>query len=48
MDVNQELKFCENSTKRIFFFFLGGGESGSGGVGWGGVSVDVYVEVKFL
>ena len=28
MDVNEELKFCENSKKNIFFFW-------GGGVGWG-------------
>ena len=33
MDVNEELKFCENSKKIIF---LGGGEGGSG-LGGGGV-----------
>ena len=37
MDVNEELKFCENLKKNIFF--LGGGGSGRGGgwgSGWGG------------
>ena len=30
MDVNEELKFCENAKKKYsFFFFLGGG-GGSG------------------
>ena len=49
VDVNQELKFCENSKKKFFFFFWGGGGSvaegvmcGGGGSGWwGGVRVDV-------
>ena len=39
MDVNEELKFCENQKKKIF-----GGEQGSG---WG-VRVDVNEELKFL
>ena len=34
VDVNEELKFCENSKKK---FFLGGGVGGSvGGAGLGG------------
>ena len=35
MDVNEELKFCENSKKIFFSFFLGGIGLG-GGVGLGG------------
>ena len=45
MDVNEELKFLwkKNKTKKVFFFvfFLGGG------VGLGGVRVDVNEELKF-
>ena len=45
VDVNEELKFCENSIFFIFiffyFFFWGGG------VGLG-VRVDVNEELKFL
>ena len=41
MDVNEELKFCENSKKK---FFLGGG----GGRVGGGVRVDVNEALKFL
>ena len=38
MEVNEELKFCENSKK-----------NGGGGVqGGGGVRVDVKKELKFL
>ena len=37
MDVNYELKFCEN-TKKKYFFFWGGGPGrvggGGGGSGW--------------
>ena len=40
VDVNEELKFCENSKKKI-----GGGVRG--GSGWG-VRVDVNEELKFL
>ena len=37
MDVNEELKFfCENSKKKIFFFWGGTGEGVGLGVGWGG------------
>ena len=47
VDVNEELKFCENSKKK----FLGGGGSGGlmggSGSGWG-VRVDVNEELKFL
>ena len=39
-DVNDELNFCENSKKKL-------GGSG-GGVGLGGVRVDVKEELKFL
>ena len=42
MDVNEELKI---QKKNIFFFFGGGG---SGGVGLGGVKLDVNEELKFL
>ena len=43
MDVNEELKFCENSKKKIFFWgggrgrgrVGGGGSGGGGGVGGG-------------
>ena len=32
VDVNEELKFCENSKKKfVFFFFLGGGSGRGGG-----------------
>ena len=50
MDVNEELKFCENSKKIYFFFLGGGGRVGGGGgrVGGAGVKVDVNEEVKFL
>ena len=34
VDVNEELKFCENSKKN-FFFFWGGGSGGGGGGGVG-------------
>ena len=42
VDVNREVKFCENSSKKN----LGGGGGGGGGRGWsglggGGVRVDV-------
>ena len=47
MDVNEELKFCENSKKKIFFWG-GGVGSGGRGVGLGGVRVDMNREVKFL
>ena len=52
VDVNEELKFCENSKKKDFFFFGGGGggvvRGGvGGGSGWG-VRVDVNEELKFL
>ena len=43
VDVNEELKFCENSKKKIW----GGGSGGSGGR-VGGVRVDVNEELKFL
>ena len=34
MDVNEELNFfCENSKRKIFFFFLGGGVGLGGQVG---------------
>ena len=41
VDVNEELKFCENSKK------MGGLGVGGGGSGWGGggVRVDVIIEV---
>ena len=43
MDVNEELKFCENSKKKL------GGSGGRVGVGLGGgVRVDVNEELKFL
>ena len=46
MDVNEELKFCENSRN---CFFLGGLRGGVGLVGGGGgVRVDVNEELKFL
>ena len=49
MDVNEELKFCENSKKKNFFFFLGGGGGRWGVSGLGrGVRVDVNNELKFL
>ena len=53
VDVNEELKFfCENSKKN-FFFLGGGGVGGLGrGGGWGsgrgGVRVDVNEELKFF
>ena len=46
MDVNEKLKFCENSKKN-----WGGGGQGAGvgfGGGGGGVRVDVNEELKFL
>ena len=50
MDVNEELKFCENSKKNIFLGGGGvGGGGGGGGVGvGGGVRVDVKEELKVL
>ena len=45
MDEKEELRFCENSKKK-----LGGGVGGGGvggGSGWG-VRVDVNEELKFL
>ena len=56
MDVNEELKFCENSQKKKFGGGGGGGGGGSGGVRlgggsgwWGGeVRVDVNEELKLL
>ena len=47
MDVNEELKFCENLKKKKNFFFFGGGSVGGSGSGWG-VRVDVNEELKFL
>ena len=47
MDVKNELKFCENSKKKIFCGGGGGGGGGSVGVG-GGVRVDVNEELKSL
>ena len=49
MDVNEELKFCENSKKKIFFWGgeVGGSVGGGSGSGWG-VRVDVNKELKFL
>ena len=44
VDVNEELKFCENSKKN---WRGGGGGVGLGG-GGGGVRVDVNEELKFL
>ena len=40
MDVNEELKFCENSKKRFFWGGWVGGSGGGvgGGVGLGGQS----------
>ena len=47
MDVNGEVKLCENSKKKFFFFFWGGG--GGWGVGSGGdVRVDGNGELKLL
>ena len=37
MDVNEELKFLENSKKKFFFFLEGGGGGGSGRVRGGRV-----------
>ena len=42
VDVNREVKFCENSKKK-----MGGGGVRSGG-GVGGVKVDANEELKFL
>ena len=39
--MNGEVKFCENSKKKIFFFGRGGGGRGVG-LRRGGVRVDVY------
>ena len=36
VDVNEELNFCENSKKKIFFWGGGGWGGVRGGVGWGG------------
>ena len=50
MDVNEELKFCENSKKN--FFFWGGGSGGSVvGVGLGGQGgcerrIEVFVKIQ--
>ena len=47
MDVNEELKFYENSKKKKKIG--GGGEEGeSGESGWGRVRVDVIEDLKFL
>ena len=43
VDVNEELKFCENSKKN-----WGWGEGSDWGVGLEGVRVDVIEELKFL
>ena len=46
VDVNEELKFCENSKKN---WGGQGGRRGGGGRGWvwgGGVRVDVIEEIK--
>ena len=43
MEVNEELKFCENSKKILG----GGGSVGGSRSGWG-VRVDVNEELKFL
>ena len=53
MDVNEELKFCENSKKKNLGGGRGGlvrGGSGEGSVGGrgGGVRVKVNEELKFL
>ena len=49
MDVNGEVKICENSKKKIGGRGVGSGGGGrGGGSGWGGVRVDVYGEVKRL
>ena len=45
MDVNEELKVCENSKKKKI---EGGGWVRGGRVGGGGVRVDVNAEFKFL
>ena len=48
VDVNREVKFCENFFFFFFFFFFEGrGGGGGGGSGWG-VKVDVNEELKFL
>ena len=47
VDVNEELKFSENSKKRTFFFLGGGGFAGAL-CRVGGVRVDVNEELKFL
>ena len=48
MDVNEELKFCENSIKNKKNFGGVGGWVGGGGSGFGEVRVDVNDELKFL
>ena len=51
MDVNEEVKFCENKKK--IYFFWGGGDrgGGGGGVGLGGQGgcerrIEVFVKFK--
>ena len=46
MDVNKELKFCEESKKKNFFFFLGGGGGGSGGGCERRIQVFVKIQTK--
>ena len=51
MDVIEELKFWENSQKKLGWGSEGGGVGGwvGGGSGWwGGVREDVNEELKFL
>ena len=55
MDVNGEVKLCENSPQKNIFFLAGGGLGqgggrvrGGGGVGLGGVRVDGNGELKLL
>ena len=48
VDVNEELKFCENSKKKNIFFGGGGGGSGGGGVRWGGGRVGGGFGFNFL
>ena len=49
VDVNKELKFCENSKEKKNLGGGGGGVRRRGRVGgWGGVRVDVIEELKFL
>ena len=50
MEKRRSEAFVKLQEKKIFFFWGGGGggRSGQGGIGFGGVRVDMNAEVKFL